>query len=244
MSATRDLAIITGASSGLGAALAAAVPMDADVIDVSRRGGTPGTEHWALDLADPAAWPDLESRLTERLAGHDGTIVCIHNAGTITPIGYAGEVDSAGYATQVLINAAAPQAVGHAFLAALRGAADEARGHLWMISSGAAKKPYEGWSAYCAGKAAVDLWVRTAGAEQATRGGRCRVLAVAPGVLATPMQDQIRVMDPGDFPAVDRFIGLHRDGDLRDPDETAAQLWTLLERDDLDNGAVIDLRNL
>ena len=64
----------------------------------------------------------------------------------------------------------------------LGGAAAEL--HLVMISSGAAHGVYTGWSGYCSGKAAMDHWVRTAGEEQARRGSRCRIVAVAPGVAS------------------------------------------------------------
>jgi NAD(P)-dependent dehydrogenase (short-subunit alcohol dehydrogenase family) len=113
---------------------------------------------------------------------------------------------------------------------------------LLNIGSGAAHNVYVGWSAYCAGKAAADHWVRTAGAEQQRRGGRCRILSVAPGIVATAMQEQIRATDERDFPQVERFRAFHADGDLRDPDDVARELWDLLDRD-LENGAVLDLRN-
>jgi benzil reductase ((S)-benzoin forming) len=68
-------------------------------------------------------------------------------------------------------------------------------------------------------------------------------VAVAPGVVATPMQEQIREMSEEAFPAVEKFRGLHRDGALVDPHDAARGLWSLLDRD-LENGAVVDLRKL
>ena len=67
-------------------------------------------------------------------------------------------------------------------------------------------------------------------------------VAVGPGVVATGMQEQIRAMDERDFPQVERFRGLHEHGELRDPADAARGIWGLLDRD-LDNGAIIDLRN-
>jgi len=67
---------------------------------------------------------------------------------------------------------------------------------LLNIGSGAAHNVYEGWSAYCAGKAAADHWVRTVGAEQQRRGGHCLVVSIAPGIVATAMQEQIRRTAP------------------------------------------------
>jgi len=235
------LVFLTGASSGIGQALAAAVPWpDARCIDISRR-GAPGLEHFRADLADPACWPGVAALFADRIEEFRGEeIVCIHSAGTLEPIGFAGEVDPAAYASQVLLNAAAPQVLGDAFLRAAR--ETRARCTLLMISSGAAHNVYPGWSAYCAGKAAVDHWVRTAGAEQALRGGRVRVLSVAPGIVETPMQARIRSTAPRDFPEVERFRSLHAEGALRAPDEVARDLWRLLAGD-FENGAVLDLRD-
>jgi NAD(P)-dependent dehydrogenase (short-subunit alcohol dehydrogenase family) len=238
---------ITGASSGLGAALAAAVPFEgAHVVDISRSGGMPGTEHVAADLSEATAWARVEAHLLARLEGSPAQrAVFIHNAGTIEPIGAAGAVDSASYTRNVLLNAAAPQVLGNAFLKAVAGFGG--RAHLYLLSSGAATRPYPGWSSYCAGKAAVDHWVRTVGEEQQRRAAdglpSCQVLAVAPGVVATGMQAQIRATDPADFPAVDKFTGLFDRGELRDPDDAARQLWTLVDRD-LPTGSVVDLRTL
>lgn len=242
-----DLVWITGASSGLGAALATNVPLaDAQVVDVSRSGGTPGTEHLPADLADPSSWSAVAEHLLARLAIPDvGRAVFVHNAGTLDPIGFAGSVDTAAYTRNVLLNSAASQALGHAFL---RAVADfDGQAHLWLLTSGAARTPYAGWSGYCAAKAGVDQWVRTVGEEQKALAARgqpsCQVLAVGPGLVATHMQQQIRATDPADFPAVGRFIGLHERGELRSPQEAAADLWSLLDRD-LETGSVVDLRTL
>jgi benzil reductase ((S)-benzoin forming) len=141
----------------------------------------------------------------------------------------------------VLLGSACPQVLGDAFLRAARRTRAECR--LLLITSGAAHSVYPGWSAYGAGKAAVDQWARTAGAEQARRGGRVRVLAVAPGIVATAMQEQIRAAAAGDFPDVARFVEFFESGQLREPREVAAEIWALLERE-LPNGAVVDLRDL
>ena len=237
-----SLVFVTGASSGIGQALARAVPWQgARVVNLSRR-AAPGLEHFGADLADPASWPRVAELFARELKGNAvEQALFAHSAGTLEPIGFAGEVDAAAYARQVLLNSAAPQVLGDAFLRAAR--ETRARCTLLFISSGAAHNVYEGWSAYGAGKAAVDQWVRTAGAEQARRGGRVRVLAVAPGIVETAMQAQIRASAARDFPEVARFQQLHENGELTTPDAAAAQLWKLLEGD-FENGAVLDLRTL
>jgi benzil reductase ((S)-benzoin forming) len=237
-----SLVLITGASSGLGLALARTVPWSpARVIDVSRR-GAPGLEHVKADLADPAGWREAAALFEREVAGFEGErAVFVHSAGTLDPIGFAGEVDADAYARQVLLNSAAPQVLGDAFLRAAL--ATRAPCFVVMISSGAARSVYEGWSAYGAGKAAMDQWVRTAGAEQERRGGRVRLVSVAPGVVETAMQERIRATAPRDFPGVERFHELARSGALRDPRDAARDVWSLLGRE-LPNGAVVDLRDL
>ncbi len=236
------LLIVTGASSGLGLALARTHPFaDARVIDVSRRGGS-GFEHLRADLATAEGWRAATELFEREVAGFAGErVVFVHAAGTLDPIGFAGEVDPAAYRRQVLLNGAAPQILGDAFLRAA--GRTRAPCLVVMISSGAARSVYPGWSAYCAGKAALDQWVRTAGAEQRLRGDRVRLLAVAPGVVATAMQEQIRRTPERDFPEVRRFVELHERGGLRSPEEAARGVWKLVGGG-FENGAVVDLREI
>lgn len=232
---------ITGASSGIGAALTRTVPWEgARVIGVSR-GAPPGGEHLEADLTDTSSWAALGASFARELNGFDGNRVAfVQAAGVLDPLGFAGEVDFRAYQENVLLNAAAPQVLGHLFLAAAREV--EAERHLLLFTSGAAGSLYPGWSSYAAAKAATDQWVRHVGAEQDIRGG-VQVLAVSPGTVDTGMQDRLRETSEDDFPKRQRFIELHEEGKLTDPDDVARDVWSLFDRD-LDNGSVVDLREL
>ncbi len=238
---TATLIWISGASSGIGKALAETVPWsDPRLIGISRR-PPDGMEHLEADLSDPSSWRTVGASFERELAGFDGErVVFVHAAGTIEPIGFAGEVDTAAYTTNVLINSAAPQVLGHLFVAAARHV-DAAR-HLVMLTSGAAKSVYPGWSSYGAGKAAIDQWVRDVGDEQSRRGG-VQVVAIAPGTVDTGMQAQLRETSEDDFPNRQKFVDLHADDRLTDPGAVAGDIWTVLDRD-IENGSVIDLREL
>lgn len=243
MADSSTLVWISGASSGIGRALAHTVPWsDVRIIDISRSGAE-GLEHVPADLVKPTGWQAAAESFFRELDAFDGgRVAFIHCAGTLDPMGFAGEVDPTAYARQVLLNAVSPQVLGDAFVRAVADR-DDLESHLVMITSGAATSVYEGWSAYGAGKAAVDHWVRTVGAERRRRGSSCRVVSVAPGVVATPMQEQIRGMDAEDFPQVEKFVGLYERGELTPPEEAARGIWGLFDRD-LDSGAVVDLREL
>jgi len=152
---TRSLVWISGASQGIGAALAASVPWDdARVLGISRSRPADGVEHIEADLADPSSWPAVGESFRRELRGFDGEhVVFVQAAGTIAPVGFAGEVDDGAYVTNVLLNSAAPQVLGHLFLSAARHVhADRA---LVMLTSGAARSVYPGWASYGAAKAAA-----------------------------------------------------------------------------------------
>lgn len=237
-----SLVWISGASSGLGQALARTVPWpDARIISISRGRPEGAVEHLQADLADPATWPSVGASFRQELDGFTGEhVVFVHAAGTTDPIGFTAEVDSEAYARNVVLNSAVPQVLGQLFLAAA--APQHSRRHLIMITSGAATSVYPGWSSYGAGKAAVDQWVRDAGAEQDERGG-VQVLAIAPGTVDTGMQEQLRNTQETDFPYRQKFVDLHRQGKLSDPRQVADRIWALTDNG-FDNGSVIDLRKL
>jgi benzil reductase ((S)-benzoin forming) len=237
-----NLVFISGASSGIGAAMARSVPFDsARLINISRR-PVDGCTHFPADLSDPKSWESVAELFEREMAGSAlERVVFIHSAGTLDPIGFAGEVSASSYTRQVLLNSASPQVLGEAFVRA--SLATEVPCQLLMIGSGAASNLYPGWSAYGPGKAAVNQWVRTVGAEQRERGGDCQVVSIAPGIVATPMQDQIRTVSENQFPDVKNFIGYSERGELSAPDVVAVELWRLLSSGQLENGAVIDLRD-
>jgi benzil reductase ((S)-benzoin forming) len=239
----RTLVIVTGGSAGFGRALLATAPEGAYRVDVSRSGSSGFAEkHVAADLARPETWAIVGDAFERLLStGPWDRVTLVHNAGTLAPVGFAGEVDDDGYTANVLLNSACGQVLGHRFLRAVRGSVG--RRELVFVSSGAAGSVSPGWSSYAAAKAAGDHWVRTVGAEQAIRGG-VRVLAVAPGVLATGMQSLIRDTDAHDFPRVERFRTLHAEGGLTDPEDAARRFWVLLDDDQVPTASVVDLREM
>lgn len=232
---------IAGASGGIGRALVATAPWAGGrIIGISRTPNGTDAEHLEADLADPQSWPRVAASFRDAAAAFGGDrIVFIHAAGTVDPIGFAGGVDSGRYTHNVLLNSASPLVLGHLFIDAVRTV--PGRKHLVMLTSGAAKSVYPGWSSYGAAKAGVDQWVRNVGAEQGADG--VQVLAIAPGTVDTEMQAQLRAATEADFPSRQKFVDLHRDSKLSDPGDVARRIWRVLD-EQFDNGSVLDLRQL
>ena len=110
------------------------------------------------------------------------------------------------------------------------------------ISSGAARNPVQGWSAYCAGKAGLDMFIRSVNAEYAGLPAEraVRAVALAPGVVDTGMQEVIR---GADFAQVQRFRDLKSNDQLASPDDVAQRIAAYLERDDFGKTELDDIRN-
>ena len=236
------LVIVTGASSGIGEAFAALAHQRGAVIATTGRRDTVGDHTWNTDLSDPDSWPEMIGWWSDLMWAEPWARVdLVHAAATLTPIGPASGVDPAAYRSNVLLNSAAPQVLGAGFLRTANRLGIP--GRLVLLSSGAAHTPYEGWSSYGAGKAAVDQWVRSVGVEQDRLAVPVKVLSVAPGVVATAMQEEIRRTSEAEFPKVRRFEDLHRHAELADPHDVAVRLWDLMDDAAVPNGAVTDLRN-
>jgi NAD(P)-dependent dehydrogenase (short-subunit alcohol dehydrogenase family) len=71
-----------------------------------------------------------------------------------------------------------------------------------------------------------------------------RVVSLAPGIIDTDMQQQLRAGDPSRFPDVGRFREFKASGALQSCEDTAQRLIAYAQRDDFGNEALADLRSL
>lgn len=247
--------VLTGHSRGLGAALARAfLGRGASVLGLSRQAlaGVPAEQaarltEVALDLSDVSAvegWL-ASGMLGTWLEGAEHTLL-VNNAGTVSPIGATGglqpgligQVGLGPLARAVALNVTAPLLLTDAFVAATRGRADRRVAH---VSSGAARTPYPGWSTYCATKAALDMHAR---ATQLDAVPGLRVASVAPGVIDTDMQADIRAASATDFPMQARFVALKQDGQLTAADDAAMRLASYVLSDAFGSDPGPDIRQV
>ncbi|MFP4076308.1 MAG: SDR family oxidoreductase, partial [Halochromatium sp.] len=174
----------------------------------------------AADVTDSGAI----SRLCEAAVARFGRIdLWINNAGLLAPIGPLRDNDPAAFARHIEVNVVGVFNGSQAFIRHLRARGGE--GVLLNISSGAARNAYAGWSAYCAGKAAVDRMSESIALEETDSG--LRVHAVAPGIIDTDMQAMIRDCSPEQFPRVQKFLDLKANDGFSSPAFVADRLLDL-----------------
>ncbi|MEL6679147.1 MAG: SDR family oxidoreductase [Pseudomonadota bacterium] len=193
---TGKAVLITGASRGIGAAAArefaargAKVTMAARSLDpmiaiareIEEAGGDVQTV--SCDVGDYAHVQDAVERTVRTFGSLD---VIVNNAGLIDPIAAIADSDPAAWSRMFNVNATGTY---HGIRAALPVMKAQGSGTILNISSGAATSPLEGWSHYCASKAAALMLTRCAHKEA---GQTVRVIGLSPGTVATEMQVQIK----------------------------------------------------
>ena len=114
---------------------------------------------------------------------------------------------------------------------------------LLNISSGLGRRPMASQSPYCAAKAGLDHFSRCVALEQARQPHGARVVSLAPGVIATGMQRQMRAADPQRFPDRERFVDLQLQGLLSSPERAAARVLAWLDRPDFGDPVVAEARD-
>lgn len=216
------LAIITGGSRGLGAALCDQYRGQGwKVIEFSR--SAPHSFSVRLDLSDPPGAAQLFAEALDSLAALDAPeVVAINNAAVLAPVGPVERSSPAEIAGHLDVNVVSSILFARAFVAAFQ---EHACPKTFVtISSGAASKGYAGWSLYCASKAALENYVRAVALEQAARLHPVRAISINTGVMDTAMQATVRGSSIEDFPELERFLGLHREGRLSPPSLVASRI--------------------
>lgn len=249
-----NIYIITGTSSGIGGAIARhLVDAQEGVITISRRENIPLSRiaktnssffrHYAFDLTQTGKIPELmEYIFTSFKEVKLNGIALVNNAGTIDPIGPSGKLDVSGIEAHLKTNLVAPAILINEFIRLSRPL--KASKSILNISSGAAYKPYAGWSNYCSSKAGLDMLTRSIAIEQSAETHPVRIISLAPGIVETPMQEKIRATSAEQFPMQKKFTDLFEKRRLSEPDAVAAKIIPLIFSNQPESGTVSDLRYL
>lgn len=254
---TTHLTILTGASRGMGAAMAEALLREGQHLLCIARGTHAGladiagahgglVEQWRADLADPAPVAErLEAWLFTQDPAACASVTLVNNAAAIarlTPLEASGSGD---LVRALRVGLEAPLLLTAAFLRATATWPARAAGacKVLNISSGLGRRAMASQAAYCAVKSGLDHFTRAVALDQAASAHPARVVSLAPGVIDTDMQVQIRGADPAHFPDHARFVELKAGGHLDSPEAAARKVIAYLRRPDFGAQPVADVRD-
>jgi len=250
----KHLTILTGASRGMGLAMAhqLCAQANAQLLCISRQ-TAPALDSWAAskgaslvqwraDLAQPIpvaqkllAW--LQQIDPSQLA----SATLINNAGVIGHLGPLTPQNHLLLQQTLAINLEAPMQLSAAFLTATR--AWPVSKKILNISSGLGRRAMADSSMYCASKAGMDHFSRCVALEEADLPHGARIVSLAPGVIDTDMQSDLRAGDEHQFPERENFVKLKATGALSSPDEAATRVLAYLNRPDFGQQPVADSRD-
>jgi benzil reductase ((S)-benzoin forming) len=235
------LAIVTGHSRGLGHALARQLHAEGwQVLGLARRAATDlpaGMVQWQVDLADPLPVAERLQAWLGELAPLEALLV--NNAALITDPGPVHSTPLLALSQAARVGLEAVLLLSAAFLAGARTCPDK---RIVNISSGLGRRPMAAAAPYCAVKAGMDHLSRAMALDEATQALPARIVSLAPGIIDTDMQVQLRSADPAKFPEQAAFAGFKASGALESPAAVASKLMAFQARADFGSQPVADLR--
>ena len=247
-----QLYILTGASRGMGLAMAEQLLQAGHILlCISRHAnpalnrlasatGAPLTQ-WTQDLADgQAASERLKAWLQTQNPTELASVSLINNAGVIPPIVPLSQAKPADLAQALRVGLEAPLQLCAAFLGATANWTIPRK--VLNISSGLGRSPMASQAGYCAAKAGMDHFTRCMALDEALRPNGAKVCSLAPGVIDTDMQVQLRGAAGEAFPDQAKFLQLKAQGQLSSPTQAAEQVLRFLARPDFGREPVADIR--
>jgi benzil reductase ((S)-benzoin forming) len=255
---SRHLTILTGASRGMGLAMARQLlsperyllcisrQTNPDLASLAQQQGATLTQ-WSQDLGQTTqAAGRLRDWLIEQGSAAFSSATLINNAGVIPRIGPLEDCPADDLANALRVGLEAPMQLTAAFLRAtgawVAGGWQGPRKVL-NVSSGLGRHAMAAQAPYCAAKAGMDHFTRCSALDEAQKAHGAKLVSLAPGVIDTDMQVQLRAGDPAAFPDRQRFVELQRQGQLTSPDAAAERVLAWLQRPDFGDQPVADVRD-
>ena len=241
----KTLFIITGASKGIGKGLAekALETEQHEVIGLSRSHSIahPNYKGIEIDLSNIEEVIKLNKQLISSPDTYE-RIVLINNAGTLGEVEHVGKFSDESIVQLMNLNVSAALILMNGFMRQLKDY--QGQKVIFNISSGAGKRAVDGWSGYCASKAALDMATKVAYEENELDKNHFEIRAIAPGVVDTGMQDQIRASEKEAFSGVEKFQQLKANNELSDEQAVAEKYFQILEHLDQYPEAILDVRHI
>ncbi|MFO7977810.1 MAG: (S)-benzoin forming benzil reductase, partial [Bacteroidales bacterium] len=244
---------ITGASKGLGEGIALELLHEEHQLICISRSESKTLKQMAsarncevsfilFDLMFSQDIPQLCDLIFEKINSEDAEgLYLVNNAGVVNPVDRVENCPPEEVDGHMRINLLAPILLSAGFVE--RSQDWDIPKRILNISSGAAQNPYYGWSSYCTSKAGMDMFTRCLATEQETAKHPTHVMGVAPGIIDTDMQANIRSTTQEQFIHRQRFVDLKEKGQLVSPQLAGKHLAALMLSDDFKNGEITDIRH-
>ena len=233
---------ITGTSKGLGKAITEQLLKDENnfVFGYSRNNVITHKNyyHKLIDLNNLEALKKIQFPVLN----NPEKVVLINNAGSVGDINHVGEIDNDQIIACYNINLIAPAIITNNFVSAYKNISNEKL--IINISSGAGKSAIDGWSTYCSAKSGIDMFSKVFAEEIKIDKTNFKVLSLAPGIIDTGMQVQIRNSKVNGFSNLDRFIEYKKNGDLASAEETANKVIRFVSENELQAETICSVRDL
>lgn len=249
----QQLTIITGASRGMGLELALQLLQPGQQLLCISRQTSQVLEHaakaagapllqWQQDLAQgEQACVRLATWLRDQPANHFARATLINNAGVIPPVMPLSQSSPQDLALALRVGLEAPLQLSATFLRCTEKWSAQRR--VLNISSGLGRRAMASQAAYCAAKAGMDHFTRCLAMDEAQKPHGAKVCSLAPGVIDTDMQLQLRSADAAGFPERNNFAALKDKGLLTSPADAAARVLAYLARADFGANPVADVKD-
>lgn len=250
---TQHLYLLTGASRGMDLAMAEQLLQPGntlvcisrkvnDALAAKAQAASVSCVQWPQDLSDPVtAAARLEDWLGQQAAGTFASATLINNAGMIPRIAPLSGIEGSDLSAALRVGLEAPMLLTSAFLRATEAWAVPKK--VLNISSGLGRRAMASQAAYCSAKAGMDHFTRCVALEEAAKPLGAKLCSLAPGIIDTDMQVQLRGADSQAFPDIGNFIGMKDKGQLSSPADAAARLLAFLARADFGSNPVADVRD-
>ena len=249
-----DYYIITGVSRGIGEAIARKLLIHGNTLFCTSRTMNEDLVETAASMHIPMFYheADLSIRGSAELFMHEvftridplkaNRLALVNNAGMLEPVAPLELANPALMEKHLMLNLLAPSILISNFINKAKELAIQKV--VLNIPSGASSFPYSGWAMYCASKAGLDMLTRTVGLEQSSAVNPVKLMALAPGIVDTAMQTQIRHTDKSLFAEKDKFVKLHEEGKLTDPQTVAAVIAGSLFNPAIPQGSILTIDQL
>jgi len=235
---------ITGTSRGIGKYLATKFLEDNNnfVIGISRNCSLEhkNYQHFKLDLNN---LNEVENFKFEKYETPE-SIILINNSATLGEVKHVGKRTNQDIINSYNINIISPTILINNFVANYQNT--NCKRLILNISSGVARYPMASWATYCATKAALDMTSMVVHEEQTEKYSEnpIKIFSVAPGIVDTQMQDEIRATKSEDFSKLDKFISYKEKNNLNSPQNVANKLIELILNSERITKICLDLREI